>query len=342
MSAEEELHFLRNFQRLLDEGAFVSTYKFALLQALADLAVERNIEPDGRLPLPVTALAGKFIEYFWRQVLPYKDGKELAYNTGRQAAVVHRVREARTHYHGNLAEAQADIRAWSALEDEVARIIRTMPLWKLQTVGNQPMEFLYRKQDYRDGQIILLPGVAAALRQFHGLLTHLIRGGWVTQVQRIAANRRILGDTTDLPSFLFGIERQALNRFRGVLREHQQGACFYCGRRVTSEGELDHFIPWARYPLDVGQNFVLAHGQCNNAKRDFLAALPHLERWRERNIDSTELARRLHDRELPSDGARALVVARWAYAQGASSRAQLWVKGREFQEVDAGCEQVLS
>ena len=36
---EEQVLFLRNIQRLLAEGQFVASYKFALLLALADLAV---------------------------------------------------------------------------------------------------------------------------------------------------------------------------------------------------------------------------------------------------------------------------------------------------------------
>ncbi len=55
MTAERELQFLNDFQRLLDEGSFVSTYKFALLQALADLSVEREVDGDGRLHVPIGA-----------------------------------------------------------------------------------------------------------------------------------------------------------------------------------------------------------------------------------------------------------------------------------------------
>jgi hypothetical protein len=36
---EEQVQFLRNIQRLLAEGLFVASYKFALVHALADLAV---------------------------------------------------------------------------------------------------------------------------------------------------------------------------------------------------------------------------------------------------------------------------------------------------------------
>ena len=42
MSADGDLEFLSKIQRLLPEGEFVATYKFALLQALADLRVYYN------------------------------------------------------------------------------------------------------------------------------------------------------------------------------------------------------------------------------------------------------------------------------------------------------------
>ena len=41
-SAEKQIEFLINIQRLLKEGAFVATYKYALLTALADLCVEKG------------------------------------------------------------------------------------------------------------------------------------------------------------------------------------------------------------------------------------------------------------------------------------------------------------
>ena len=43
MSAAGNFAFLRKIQRLLSEGEFVATCKLALLQALADLCVERAL-----------------------------------------------------------------------------------------------------------------------------------------------------------------------------------------------------------------------------------------------------------------------------------------------------------
>ena len=67
-----ELAFLRKLQRLLAEGDFVATYKFALLNALADLCLECEPAADGSLHVPVSAIAEKFIEYYWLQARPYR------------------------------------------------------------------------------------------------------------------------------------------------------------------------------------------------------------------------------------------------------------------------------
>ena len=48
-SDSQQLEFLPNLQRLLSEGQFVATYKYALLMALADIAVESGGKRDEAL-----------------------------------------------------------------------------------------------------------------------------------------------------------------------------------------------------------------------------------------------------------------------------------------------------
>ena len=43
-SPQEQVEFLQNVQRLLTDGLFVASYKFALLRALADLAVLKPVD----------------------------------------------------------------------------------------------------------------------------------------------------------------------------------------------------------------------------------------------------------------------------------------------------------
>jgi len=68
----------------------------------------------------------------------------------------------------------------------------------------------------------------------------------------------LLGPTSNLGEFLFGAERRGLARLRAGLGELQKGQCFYCGSRMSGPGEVDHFIPWARYPDNGIENLVAA------------------------------------------------------------------------------------
>src|ERR1017187_7312847 len=89
-SAEDQVRFLSNLQRLLAEGQFVASYKYALLLALADIAVEQGDDTDAALITPTALIAEKFIQYYWRQTVPYVPRKSsgavariLRQNTGQ-------------------------------------------------------------------------------------------------------------------------------------------------------------------------------------------------------------------------------------------------------------------
>jgi hypothetical protein len=92
-SPEKQVQFLRNVQRLLAEGSFVASYKFALLHALADLAVLKGEDSGAPLELTTREIAAKFIELYWRQCRPFQVGGATAglvlqQNTGSQAAII--------------------------------------------------------------------------------------------------------------------------------------------------------------------------------------------------------------------------------------------------------------
>jgi hypothetical protein len=70
-SARDQVRFLRNLQRILEEGQFTASYKFALVHALADLPVQMGDDGGGELRLPVRAIAERFVELYWRQAAPW-------------------------------------------------------------------------------------------------------------------------------------------------------------------------------------------------------------------------------------------------------------------------------
>jgi hypothetical protein len=185
------------------------------------------------------------------------------------------------------------------------------------------------------GGIELKPGVAFCFRRFHELIEDMTRGAWVRFVRRVRANRAVLGEAKDLDEFLFGSERVDLSGYAPILRKVQEDRCFYCDGKLADAADVDHFIPWARYPVDLGHNFVLSHQRCNNAKRDQLAATDHLERWCRRNEEhGTGLAADFDEHVLPNDVAASQRITRWAYAQAEATATPVWIAKGRYETLD--------
>jgi hypothetical protein len=170
----------------------------------------------------------------------------------------------------------------------------------------------------------------------------MVRGSWVRYVRRF--NPTPLGTTTDLQEFLFGSERSPLVSAVPVLTDLQQDECFYCSKRMKGEAvHVDHFIPWSRYPVDLGHNFVLAHARpCNLKKSDRLPAINHLNAWVQRNERyGKELAVALEARGMVQDLATSNQVARWAYSTLESANGLTWQRGDELTRLDPAWRTLL-
>jgi hypothetical protein len=341
-SPAAQIAFLRSLQRLLDEGSFTASYKFALLHAIADLCVRDGDESGASLELSTADIADQFIGLYWRQVSPFATGRTeaiLRQNTGQRAAVIRELAERREAYDGSLASLQHDPAEWERLRRAVQDTVSRYPLWKLQTVGSERLEFLYPNLD--GGRSVRLePGVAYCFRAFYPMITDMIEGAWSHFVQR--RNPDVLGQVVELRSFLFGSDRMSLEAPRVLLRDVQQGRCFYCEQSIRGSGHVDHFIAWRRYPLDLGHNYVLAHDRCNARKSDLLAAEEHLGRWADRNRTlGAELASGFDARGVRHDLGATERVARWAYGAVQRAGGQVWVTGSELRGLSEGWEWVL-
>jgi diadenosine tetraphosphate (Ap4A) HIT family hydrolase len=325
----QQVEFLGFIQSLLEHGEFVSTYKFALLQALADISLESDPETDGTLRIHLSSIAEKFIAYYWTQAAPFHlaNGEQtiLQQNTGaKNAAIIGKVAEMRKK-HSTLYVARSAHREWRSLVSAVSSQIKLMPLFKLQTVGRKRLEALYTNEVV-DGGVILQKGVQDCFRRFYGIVVRLCRREWLDMVRKL--NKATIGAPLDLAEFLFGSERNQWPGIRLVLRELQDGRCFYCQKSVISgQEELDHFIPWSLYPNDLAHNFVLACRRCNNAKSDDLAEVDALDQWIERN--------KLHGHKIELEAASIGLPA----DANASARVAVWAYEREKKTPDKGTDQ---
>ncbi|CAN7562782.1 HNH endonuclease [Variovorax sp. LjRoot178] len=336
-SAEEQLTFLTKLQRLFAEGDFTATYKFALLIALSDLAVELGTDDGAELALRTRQIAERFVQLYWRHALPYGTGRPhtgpgvLIQSLGVQAAVLTAIEEFRTRSSATtLHEARKDA-LYGTLLSKVAAVVSAQPLAYLQNFGGITDPFLYERPGR--GIVMLKPNVAYCLRRFHPLVQQLSRTHWVGHIKANRRNHGILGDTGDLEDFLFEISRQSLAIIGAGLRKLDGPRCFYCGEGLQGS-DVDHFVPFALYPRDLAHNFVLAHPQCNRSKSDSLAGRSHLERWLQRlTYRSPQLNEIGEVAGVTVDSRTAHRVAAWSYANAHAAEGRAWVKASTYEAI---------
>ena len=345
-SPEKQIEFLSNLQRLLAEGSFVSTYKYALLLSLADLCVELGRDDDAPLDIPTRRIGEKFAEYYWRQCAPYlpaggADAGVLKQNTGEPPRIIKLLNDVRGAYDGSLVNLRRDEQVWNRTVTQIAAQVRKMPLWKLQTVGTQKLDLLYGNSG-GGISITLKPGVGFCFRKHYPLVVDLVKGAWAQYVRRYNADR--LAEKADLHEFLFGSERANLAVVRPILQHFQAGLCFYCHRPLREEaGHVDHFVPWSRYPVDLGHNFVLAHASCNERKSDRLPAAPHLNAWVEHNQTvGRDIGREFERQGIIHDLPTSARIMDWAYSQTSEFKGLTWVRAKEFEPLPANWHDALA
>jgi len=346
-TADEQILFLQHMQRLFDEGEFQATYKYALLLSVAELAVELGDDSGKTLDLSLRLVGEKFTELYWRQLAPYGTGQPetvvevLSQNLGTQASAVKHLLHVHSSNGGRLSDARSDRERWRKVATKITRIVSVMPVQHLQVIGGKQVQFLY-EYPIVHRKLTLKPGVAFNLRRYQPLVQQLARAAWIDHVRRNKRNAPMLGQIDDLESFMFGSGRNILVAVAPVLARVQDGRCFYCGKAISRNPEVDHFIPWSRYPRDTAHNFVLADAKCNNQKRGMLAARLHLEHWLEQ-IDrhGQEIGTLLAAEGFIADVTGSVSVTRWAYQQAASASGNAWISGKLTEPVGSAYLQVL-
>jgi len=342
-TADDQLLFLSKIQRLFAEGEFTATYKFALVISLVEIAIEvPPLSKESELEVSIRSIATKFIELYWKQSFEFVAGRAgtrrgvLANNLGNQAAVITAIRKFRAAAGPGASTftAARQQRSFPSLVSEVASVVSEQPIACLQNFGGTTDTFLYERG--RRGFILLRPGVAYCLRRFQPLIQQLARSHWVDHIKANKRNLELLGETSDLESFLFSAARKALIDYGALLRRLTGPTCFYCSARLTEEADVDHFVPFTLYPRDLAHNFVLAHSSCNRSKSDSLAAYDHLARWLERNDRwSVGIAEISRESGLVHDEAATRAIGNWSYQATSEAGGVAWVKKGNYEPVGA-------
>lgn len=339
-SAEEQLDFLAKIQRLLNESDFSSTYKYALLISLADLAIELGKDDGSPLELSNRQIAERFIELYWQQASPFKTSESnesgiLFQNNGTQAAIIKAISEFRQQNNCNSSQTAKCSKEYKKLVTSVASTAAKQPINYLQNVGGGTLPFLYERNP---NSITLKSGVAYCLRRFQPLIQQLARNKWTEFIKKNTKNISILGEKDDLNSFLFETSRKTLALVCKALKELYGNRCSYCNKTV-SEMEVDHFIPFSLYPRDLMHNFVLACPTCNRSKSDTLAAKIHLDRWIELTTKNSEAIAKIGANVgVTSNLETSFAIAKWAYGITTQNQNYYWLMPNKYEkEKSAPC-----
>ena len=353
--------FAEKVLELLDEGRYTATYKYAVLLALMDVCLEHT-QRSGAAPAMVTTrqLADKLVELYWPHTVPFVSVASigvLKQNTTGQAEIVSAIQKFRARYAPDPSVPRWESRmkaatAYERLVQQVEWKLIEMPLPRLQVMGQAYRPFIYdinwdqrvtqrEVMNYQrgapssfDNRVMLRPGVGEYLLQLNGLLRPLIQRRWAVMVAQL--NRL---EESQLETFLFGADRTPTATIRAALWEIQGRRCFYCDGRITDPtlGEVDHFVPWARYPDDTLDNFVVADRRCNGFKSSSLAAAEHVTRWARRFVEASseyaQLADLARQAAWERQSERSLNVARALYLR-LPDDARLWLRSREFVPPD--------
>lgn len=350
--------FAEKLLALLDQGAFTSTYKYAVLLGLMDVCMERSTA-TGSAPASITTdqLARKVLELYWPHTAIYdaqravilRQNQPARGGAGGQAEIIQAIIRFRSKYASDpsapLARAAAHApQRFAALVRHIEWKLVEMPLPRLQWMGIAEDRFIYeiewdkqiRKNQFNDpaafhNAVRFVGDASEYLVQLAGLLRPLIQRQWAMMIARY--NQDIIPDAR-LEQFLFGAERIDLGPVRDPLRQLHDNRCFYCGRPIRGAAQVDHFIPWARYPNNGIENLVITDERCNGAKSDHLAAPDHVDAWTAglatRADQLAEIATAaLWDRHPE----RSLGVARAIYLR-LPGDAMLWQATRQFVRPD--------
>ena len=335
----KQIDFIAYIQRMLVEGNFTATYKYALLHALADICIERPLsaDPNSEIEITFNEIVEKLIGLYWQHALPFmgarhgcEEGVILQQSSRKQASIITSLNECHNNNISNINQLKRS-QYWDSLRKDTLKTLKEGPLWRLQILAKTEQCFLY-PHNKRQKHITLHPGIAYCFRRFYDLVVHLSRHAWIQKIQSYPENSSLLGSQTQLDDFLFGVNRQALAKARPLLEEIQHGKCFYCQKPLNTQTEVDHFIPFVKYSNDLGHNFVVAHHSCNNSKRDNLGAIIHRDRWYEQNIiENNELIGNELNPYFNCDAPRSEAVTSWAYQIAIKNNAQLWLDNKHFE-----------
>ncbi|MDP7034864.1 MAG: HNH endonuclease domain-containing protein, partial [Planctomycetota bacterium] len=270
-------------QSVLSQDRKVATYKFALVRALCEIAETRpriaSWRPDGRVAVPIEAVADLWILYYWpiftsSRFLPQMNGEWSSQKRGLGfARELTALIDAYEKGRGGLTAFAIDHRN-GAFPESISPLYGTL-LKKLKvTIHTGPVTHAGGSLEtgplfgYQRGKIL----VDGPLWHELTLMSHWIRDAlvlrWAEKTSDLSSGE-ILPDQAVNPLLTRADPDRETRDARNVYEELPDLQCTWTGRPIT-RFEVDHLIPFSLWRNNDLWNLVPASPDANQKKRDKL------------------------------------------------------------------------
>ncbi len=252
-----------------------NTYKYGLVKAILDNLFNAHEEND-LFYIPYSELFGKFAENYWNLIVKYHL-KQMIKNTQSEYSAIEKIYMDAVNDDPELANIE-----FSSIDESMQRsfISKVSVDCRKYVVGALYEDlagtiYSFDLSEY-DG-IYISKKAYVFLMKYKSEIEKLNYYAWAQFLEKINDESVLvkLIDKLDLATPV----RKDLSVFRLVLqREFEENTCFYCGRKLSDNSDVDHFIPWKFVKTDNLWNFVLACKSCNSRKNDRIPDQSMLQR----------------------------------------------------------------
>ena len=261
--SEERIWSLFNFV-FSDSSRKRNTYKFGLIKSLLDNVFNGKQCEEGVF-YSYEELFERFAENYWNLVVKYdlrqmrKDGKSVY---SKVETVFLNEIEIQPII-SSLEFCSIDERTKEKIVSKVTTECKTCVVGALY----EDFDGIIYSFDLKEKGLTLNYCIYDFLLKYKAEIEKLNYYSWAKFLEQINDDRVLLRVIDKLE--LATPRREDLTVYREILmREFEEDACFYCGKKLQRKIHVDHFIPWSFVKDDKMWNFVLSCPSCNGQKNN--------------------------------------------------------------------------
>lgn len=306
--SEDELWSLFNFF-FSPACKKTSTYKFGFMKSILDSLFSGELHDKG-YELSYEVLFEHFAMNYWNLVTKYHL-KQLSYNGASDSNVENAINDVLKNNYA-LAELEFDS---LNLEDKKTIIKKVRENCKKNVVGAiyENFEGILYGYDPRGKGIWLNPVAYEFLLKHKFEIEKLNYYEWARKIEQVNKELTPPGLLDNLEKAT--PERKNLSFYRDILKnEFEECNCFYCGKKLSNNIQVDHIIPWKLVREDRIWNFVLSCKTCNSKKNDKIPEKKKLLIILNRNEGISNSENERIKREFSGYSAE-MMIRLWSYAK---------------------------